>query len=110
MREFKEIHQQPITDNTPSKPVFRLVVVASLLIAATWVNAATIFVDSNCSIDEALKASQDDKQVGMCSAGSGVDTIVLPANSNYIIQVKSLKETNNNDDDKSVKSTVVIRG
>jgi len=84
-----------------------------LLLICSLVNAATIIVDSRCTVNDALKASQNDISVGACQAGSGVDTIILPANGNYVIPVQKKSSHGyyqDGDGTTSVRSTVITRG
>jgi|GEM_PF-5957265 len=84
-----------------------------LLLICSLVDAATIIVGSQCTVKDALKASQNDINVGACQAGSGVDTIILPANGNYVIPIqKKTSHGFNQDADgaTTVRSTVITHG
>lgn len=63
-------------------------VLASALCVASSISAATInvtanavdtVVNGNCSLVEAIQAANTDAAVDACTAGSGADTINLPA-------------------------------
>ncbi len=91
--------------------LLKVIGVVAMLIVCTLVNATTIFVDSNCTVEDALNASQLDLTIGACQAGSGVDTIILPANGHYLVPIQeNTKNDHQHNDSTSVKSTVVIRG
>jgi hypothetical protein len=47
--------------------------------------AATINVGSGCSLVNAITAANTDNAIGLCPAGSGADTIVLPVNSTHTL-------------------------
>lgn len=83
-----------------------------LLLGSPLANSVTILVDNSCTLEDALRASHEDAQIGACRAGSGVDTIVLPANGQYVIPIQDEVETDNShrNDPSTVKSTVIIRG
>lgn len=44
-------------------------------------DAAVISVGPGCNLIDAIKAANTDLAVGLCAAGSGADTIILPANN-----------------------------
>ena len=52
----------------------------ALFLSIGRVEAATLAVDSTCSLADAIKAANDDTATGGCSAGSGADVISLSAN------------------------------
>ena len=83
-----------------------------LLLGSSVANSVTIVVDNRCTLEDALRASHEDAQIGACRAGSGVDTIVLPADGHYVIPTQDEVETGrrHSDDPSTVKSTVIIRG
>jgi len=73
--------------------------------------AATIEVDgTSCTLVDAITAANNDGPVGGCTAGSGADTIVLPANS-----IHTLTAVNNTADSSPnglppIVSTITIAG
>ncbi len=83
-----------------------------LLLGSPVTNSVTILVDNSCTLEDALRASHEDTQIGACRAGSGVDTIILPANGHYVIPIQNEVETGrrHRNDPSTVKSTVIIRG
>lgn len=72
----------------PPKPLAALTLLAGL--SSGPASAATINVDANCTLVDAITAANTDTATGNCAAGSGADTIVLPAGS-----VQTLTEVNN---------------
>ena len=90
----------------------KLAIAIVLLMNCALANAVTIKVNNRCTLADALYASNNDVKRGGCPAGSGIDTIVLPANGNYLIPV--LDKSNNDRfyhlDSPSVSSTVIIEG
>lgn len=46
-------------------------------LAGPQMRAATLHVDENCSLVDAIGAAEADEEVGGCSAGDGADTVVL---------------------------------
>ena len=82
-----------------------------LLIGCSLTSAAIITVDDQCTLADALNASNKDINSGACKAGSGIDTIVLPSNGHYVIPI--LNKNNNDRTDSNnllpVKSTVIIK-
>ena len=60
--------------------------------------AATITVDSTCSLEDAITAANTDTATGGCSAGSGADTIRL---TEHIVLDAALP---------SISSTITIEG
>ncbi len=69
-------------------PVLLMVVLALLVMAAPAAGATTITVtttadelnsDGDCSLREAIRAANTDAAVDTCPAGSGTDTIIVPA-------------------------------
>ncbi len=83
-----------------------------LLLGSPLANSVTILVDNRCTLEDALRASHEDAKIGACRAGSGVDTIILPANGHYVIPIQDEVETGHShrNDPSTVKSTVIIRG
>ena len=47
--------------------------------------AATITVNATCTVNDAIIAANTDAPSGGCAAGSGADTIVLPANTTVLL-------------------------
>ncbi len=82
----------------------QLAIAIAFLINCSLVNAVTIKVNDRCTLADALHASTKDLKTGGCQAGSGIDTIVLPANGNYLIPV--IDKSDN--DPPPIKSTVII--
>lgn len=84
--------------------VFRLTMIAALFaglaLTPTSARAATYTLTANwdsfpgdglCSLREAIIASNTDSAVDACPAGSGTDTIILPAGG-YILTVAGINE------------------
>jgi CSLREA domain-containing protein len=78
--------------------------------------AATIAVNTTadeyntgtaCSLREAIQAANDDAPFGGCSAGSGADTIELPAGT-YTLTIGSFGEDANAEGDLDVASDITI--
>ena len=74
-------------------PLLLIVVLAPGLMAAQPAGAATINVtttadelnsDGDCSLREAVRAANTDATVDACPAGSGTDTIIVPA-GDYVL-------------------------
>jgi hypothetical protein len=63
-------------------------------------------------LKDALFASSNDTKSGGCIAGEGVDTIVLPANGDYFIPIKTNGKYKPDHDVAMppIKSTVIIQG
>lgn len=72
---------------SPADRSYALLLLGGLLGLATPAGAATITVNSianttggsNCTLRNAITAANADTTTGGCPAGSGADTIVLPA-------------------------------
>ena len=67
---------------------------AALVSSTTiYVNTAQdeLNVDGDCSLREAVRAANSDTQVDACPAGSGVDTIILPAGT-YTLTIAGANE------------------
>lgn len=91
-------------------------VIARLPVAS----AATITVDStaddldlgpngNCTLREAIAAANTDAAVDLCAAGSGADTIEIPAGT-YRLTIAGAKEDANATGDLDVTSDVTLAG
>ena len=81
-------HNQPQIQASQKLPRRRpLALIAATLFVAPLApaTAATIQVNSTCDLLDAIYAAQLDTPIGSCPAGSGADTIVLPANKTYSI-------------------------
>ncbi len=83
----------------------KLAIAIAFLISCSLVNAVTIKVDDRCTLADALYASTQDVKSGSCQAGSGIDTIVLPANGNYLIPVLD----KSNHDFPTMRSKVILK-
>lgn len=96
-----------------------LLVAGALLVAApSGAPAATIAVgttvdeldgDTDCSLREAIQAANTDAAVSGCAAGSGADTITVPAGFYQLTRVGA-GEDGNATGDLDVASDVTIRG
>ena len=65
----------------PPPPRILVLILSLLLLPIAKVNAASITVSGNCSLEEAIQNANDDAQTNTdCTAGSGADTITLSAN------------------------------
>jgi CSLREA domain-containing protein len=80
--------------------------------------AATIYVDttadefdtgSGCSLREAIQAANTDSAFGGCTAGSGADTIVVPAGT-YVLARTGVDEDLNATGDLDVRASLTISG
>jgi len=98
---------------------FTLLLVGALFVAATGgAQAATITVgttgdeldgDADCSLREAIQAANTDTAVSGCAAGSGADTITVPAGF-YVLTRLGAGENGNATGDLDVASDVTITG
>src|SRR3954471_8520761 len=85
------------------------------LLAASTAGAATITVSTEsdapgaCSLREAISSANSDSPVGACAAGSGPDTIALPA-GRYELTVPGADEDANATGDLDVTSDLTIAG
>ena len=62
--------------------VFALLIAILFALAfAVPAHAASITVNSSCSINNALLSAENDEATGGCTAGSGADTITLSQNA-----------------------------
>lgn len=89
-----------------------------LLAAPIGARAATIVVDvtndelngdADCSLREAIQAANTDSAVSGCAAGSGADTITVPAGT-YRLRRVGANENNNATGDLDVLGDVTIEG
>jgi CSLREA domain-containing protein len=65
--------------------------------------------DGDCSLREAVQAANTDTAVDACPAGSGDDTIALPANT-YTLSIPSTDEDANVNGDLDIASDIVLQG
>ncbi|GEM_PF-1394468 len=65
--------------------------------------------DGDCSLREAIQAANSDSAVDACAAGSGADTIVLPAGT-YFLAVAGPGEDANATGDLDIASDITIAG
>jgi CSLREA domain-containing protein len=65
--------------------------------------------DGDCSLREAVQAANTDTAVDACPAGSGKDTISLPAHT-YTLSIPSTDEDANADGDLDIISDIVLQG
>ncbi len=97
-----------------------LLAVAALIFLAQGqtAHAATITVnttddelnsDSDCSLREAIQAANTDTAVDACTAGSGADTIDLPAGT-YTLSIVGAGENANTSGDLDIASDLTITG
>lgn len=93
-------------------------IVCGFLLVGTSARAATIpvtstadslTVDGNCTLREAVRAANLDAAVDACPAGSGADTIALPAGT-YTITIKGAGENAALAGDLDVLGTLTIEG
>jgi len=101
--------------------VFVAALVAGLALGVTPVPvayAATITVnttddelnsDGDCSLREAIQAANTDAAVDTCLAGSGTDTITLPAGT-YMLNIPGENENANATGDLDIKDELTING
>ncbi|NJN98417.1 MAG: CSLREA domain-containing protein, partial [Anaerolineales bacterium] len=92
--------------------------IAALVLIAPPVQAATITVnttadennnDGDCSLREAIIAANEDRAVSGCPAGSGADTIRLPA-GNYVLTLAGTSEDAALTGDLDISEDVTING
>jgi len=90
-----------------------LATLPSTVIAGTTITVNTIVdelnSDGDCSLREAIQAANADSTVDVCPAGSGTDTIVLPAGT-YTLSLVGTAEDSNVNGDLDISSGVVIQG
>lgn len=106
------------------QPVLTLLVAVLLALTCLYAgpipaaHAATIVVDTpddelnsdgDCSLREAIQAANTDTAVSGCSAGSGADTITLPA-SFYTLTIAGTDEEDNGTGDLDVTDSLTING
>ena len=65
--------------------------------------------DGDCSLREAIQAANTDSAVDACPAGSGGDTITLPAGT-YTLAIAGMGEDNNATGDLDILNNVTING
>ncbi|HTP07954.1 MAG TPA: CSLREA domain-containing protein, partial [Anaerolineae bacterium] len=78
------------TDSSAARSVL-LAPTASIVVNTT---ADELTTDGNCSLREAIMAANTNAAVDACTAGSGADTIVLPAGT-YLISIAGANENAN---------------
>ena len=97
-------------------PVLLLLAVLSLPVPAA--SAATITVntttdeinnDGDCSLREAIRAANLDQAVDACPAGSGADTIILPA-GNYVLNLAGSGEDAAQTGDLDITADLTLSG
>ena len=85
---------------------------------ANTAQAATIAVntttdelntDGDCSLREAISAANSDTAIDACTAGSGADTITVPAGT-YQLTIEGSDEDNNATGDLDILSSVTLQG
>ena len=84
--------------------------VAALVLALTTMStaqAAGITVGGSCTLVDAITAANTDAAVGGCAAGSGDDTIFLPANSTITLTSPDMTNTSGLP---QITSTIIIEG
>ena len=86
---------------------------AQVVRASTTINVTTtddeLNSDGDCSLREAIRAANTDTAVDACPAGSGADTINLPA-GNYTLSIGGLFEDAAATGDLDIGSSVTIQG
>lgn len=101
-----------------SIPLIVLLLFVAVLLPVRVAQAATIAVDTttdeyntgtSCSLREAITAANTDAAFGGCSAGSGADTITLPAGA-YVLTLTGVGEDSNATGDLDVLSSIIIDG
>lgn len=73
------------------------------------VTADEMINDGSCSLREAIQSANQDTAVGGCAAGSGADTIILPAGT-YSLARAGANEDANQTGDLDILGPVTIRG
>jgi CSLREA domain-containing protein len=90
-----------------------LVLAPGQAVLATTINVNTttdeLSVDGNCSLREAIQAANTDTAVDACTAGSGADTIVVPAGT-YTLSIPGAEEDANLTGDLDITSDLTING
>src|SRR5437899_746823 len=96
----------------PARTLCRLAALALGCFASPAAYAATILVtttadelnaDGDCSLRDAIQAANTDAAVDTCPAGSGADTIVVPAGS-YALSIAGIGENANASGDLDITS------
>jgi CSLREA domain-containing protein len=89
-----------------------------LVLGASFASAATITVntttdelnaDGDCSLREAIRAANLHAAVDACTAGSGTDTIIVPAGT-YALTLAGASEDNGVSGDLDVRSSLTLQG
>jgi CSLREA domain-containing protein len=93
-------------------------IVISIILIVQPAYAVTITVDTtddeinedgDCSLREAIQAANTDSAIDGCLAGSGEDTINLPAGT-YILTISGAQEDDNQTGDLDIKDDLIIIG
>jgi CSLREA domain-containing protein len=71
--------------------------------------ADSMAVDGNCTLREAVQASNTDDAIDACPAGNGADTIVLPAGT-YVLAIAGRNEDANATGDLDILDAVTLTG
>ena len=79
--------------------------------AGITVNTTTdeLTTNGNCSLREAIQAANTDAAVDVCAAGSGADTITLPAGT-YTLTLTGAGEDANATGDLDITDTLTLEG
>ena len=106
----------PKRRGAPSKAVpltFILIALSVASRAGTTIPVTTtaddLAMDGNCTLREAVIAANTDLPVDRCPAGSGADTILLPAGT-YVLSLTGPGEDASQSGDLDISSDVTIRG
>lgn len=94
-----------------SKVIFKtaIALAVSQSLMPTAAVAASIDVGAGCTLSQAITAANTDAQIAMCAAGSGADTINLPANS--IIELSAIDPLSDGSSGlPSITSDITIQG
>lgn len=95
---------------SPARPVLAALPLATITVNTTADENGTNL--ANCSLREAIRAANTDTAYGGCPAGSGADTITLPAGT-YTLSLANaggVNEDNNATGDLDVLSSMTIQG
>lgn len=125
MSRFRSFRRGDPVTRPPAAPTGRLLTAAALIAALIWTatpappaRAATITVttttdeyntDGDCSLREAIRAANTNSAVDACPAGSGADTLLLPA-GHYALSIAGPGEDANLTGDLDLLGDLVITG